>query len=342
MQLSVFKYPNINTKLKAMYSKKLKPEEFLELSKQLDFEKAILFLKSQNNNFSILSDNADRIEIEAQLDKNLIIDIQKIDRLLPQNSKKIFKTFLSKYEIQCIKSVFRKLYSGSIVDENSENLSIWTNTIFKRINGINNVNNYESFLYILRKTPYYKIFKKYENIDLKEINIFEIENRLDIAYFSEMMNLAIKTKNKQLQDIIGTTIDLQNITWIYRTKKYFRLSDEDVEKTLINFYYKISKKNIKKLIKVNNYLEFESIVKNTVYKKLVETDEKYIEQIAEKILYDKSKMYFRTELFNINFVLAYIDIIDAENNDIKNIIEGIRYNIKREEVLKKLVVNINL
>ena len=76
------KYPSINTKLKAMYSNKLSIDEFSELIKQPDSERALLYLKSIKEDFKSLPEDADRIEIETQLDKNLIKDIQKIERLL--------------------------------------------------------------------------------------------------------------------------------------------------------------------------------------------------------------------------------------------------------------------
>ncbi len=342
MQFSAIRYPSINTKLKAMYSKKLKYDDFLELSKQPDSEKALLFLKNKREEFKILSDNAERIEIETQLDKNLIKDIQKIQRLLPKKSQNSLKVFLSKYEIKCIKSVFRKLYSGSIINENLNNIKLWTENIFKRIDGINNVNDFEEFLYILRKTPYFKVFKNYQNEDLKKINIFKVENELDTMCFKYLMKYAKKQNNSVLKDMIGSQIDLQNITWIYRTKTYFNFSKEDIEKTLIGYFYKINKKDISNLIDANSYSEFEQVLRNTAYKKIVTDDPKLLEQFAEKYLYDKAKKYFREIMFNINFVYAYIDMIDAENNDIINIIEGIRYNLKSEELLKKLVIDIKI
>lgn len=340
MQILELKYPSINAKLKAIYSKKLKKEEFIDLLKQPDSEKALLYLKTQKQSFKELPDDADRIEIETQLDKNLIKDIQKIERLLSKKSKQILNNFLSKYEIRCIKSVFRKLYSGSIIEEDLNNVQLWTNSIFKRIKGLETITNFEDFLSILKKTPYYKVFRNYENCDVKDINIFNVENSLDIMYFSRMMEIIHKEKNEVLKDIIGTQIDLQNITWIYRTKKYFSFTNEDVYKTLIKYFYKISKKDISELIESKDYFSFENILKNTIYKKLVTGNDRYLEQMAEKILYDKSKKYFRTNMFNMNFMFAYIDMLDSENNDITNIIEGIRYNLKREDILKKLVIDI--
>ncbi len=334
------KYPSINTKLKAMYSNKLSIDEFSELIKQPDSERALLYLKSIKEDFKSLPEDADRIEIETQLDKNLIKDIQKIERLLSDNSKYYLKIFLSKYEIRCIKSVFRKIYSRSILDEELDNVGIWTNSIFKEINGINNVTDFEEFLNLIKKTPYYKIFMPYIGKDIKDINIFQIENQLDIIYFKTMMKISIDKKNLVLKDNIGTQIDLENIVWIYRTKKYYHFSEEEIRKTIVDYFYKISKEDIIKLINSSDYNEFEKVLSNTVYKKLVTGNEKKLEQMVSIYLYEKDKKIFRRNMFDVNFIYAYIDIVDAENNDITNIIEGIRFNLKREEILQKLVVKI--
>ena len=334
------KYPSINTKLKAMYSNKLSIDEFSELIKQPDSERALLYLKSIKEDFKSLPEDADRIEIETQLDKNLIKDIQKIERLLSDNSKYYLKIFLSKYEIRCIKSVFRKIYSRSILDEDLDNVGIWTNSIFKEIKGINNVTDFEEFLNLIKKTPYYKIFIPYIGKDIKDINIFQIENQLDIIYFKTMMKISIDKKNHVLKDNIGTQIDLENIVWIYRTKKYYHFSEEEIRKTIVDYFYKISKEDIMKLINSSDYNEFEKVLSNTSYKKLVTGNEKKLEQMVSIYLYEKDKKIFRSNMFDVNFIYAYIDMVDAENNDITNIIEGIRFNLKREEILQKLVVKI--
>lgn len=340
MKLSLM-YPSINTKLKAMYANKLNTEEFTELSKQPDSERALLFLKSIKDEFKTLSETADRIEIETQLDKNLIKDIQKIERLLSDNSKYYLKIFLSKYEIRCIKSVFRKIYSRSILDEDLENVEIWTNVIFKELDGINNVTNFEEFLNLIKKTPYYKVFKNYIGQDIKNINIFEIENKLDIMYFKNMIKIAKDKRNSILKDSIGSQIDLENILWIYRIKKYYNFSEEQIINTLIDYFYKLSKDEILKLIKATDYNDFKKVLEKTAYKKIVIGTESNFEQLIAKFIYDKNKKIFRENMFNINFIYAYIDIVYDENNDITNIIEGIRYNLSRPEILKKLVVEIN-
>ena len=334
-------YPSINAKLKSMYAQKLKSEEFAELIKQQNSEMALLYLKNTKNEFKSLSEAADRIEIETLLDKNLIKDIQKIEKLLSNSSKKSLKVFLSKYEIRLIKSVFRKIYSRSILDEDLEIVGIWTNVIFKELDGINNVTNFEDFLILIKKTPYYKVFEKYRNQNIRDINIFEVENKLDIMYFGSIIKHASLNRNTVLKDNIGTEIDLENILWIYRMKKYYHFSEEQIRNTIIGIFYKLSKADVNKLIKTENYDDFKSIIRKTVYKKIVEGNEENIEQMISKYIYDKNKKIFRENLFNINFIYAYIDMINDENNDITNIIEGIRYNLGKTEILKKLVVKID-
>ena len=339
MKISL-KYPAINSKLKAMYSKKLNTQDFLELSRQPDFEKSIAFLKSRKSEFKVLSETADRIEIETQLDKILINDILKIGKMLDSTSKKYLKVFLSKYEIRCIKSVLRKLYSQSILNEDLNNVEIWTESIFKEIKGINNVHDFQEFLYLIKKTPYYKIFLPYQDSDVKKINIFEIENKLDILYFNSLMNVSKNKKNYILTDYIGMQMDLENIVWILRTKKYYNFSKEKIYDTIVKKFYKLSKDEIERIIDSDEYNEVKKILSKTPYGNLVGNDESEFEQNIERYLYKKSKKIFRNNMFNLNFIYVYIDMIDYENNDITNIIEGIRYNLSRQEIMQRLVIDI--
>ena len=100
-----------------MYSKRIKQEQFEELIKQPTTKQVVELLKSFNKDFKSLEDNPKRIKINKVLDDVLIEDIKKIRRFLNNKDKKIFDYFISKYEIKCIKIVFRKLISNNHINE---------------------------------------------------------------------------------------------------------------------------------------------------------------------------------------------------------------------------------
>ena len=74
----------------------------------------------------------------------------------------------------------------------------------------------------------------------------------------------------------------------------------------------------------------------TVYKEVF-TNEHDFEQNIDKYLYNVNKKIFREDITSNAFIYAYINLLDYENNDIINTIEGIRYNMDKNEILKRLV-----
>ena len=57
----------------------------------------------------------------------------------------------------------------------------------------------------------------------------------------------------------------------------------------------------------------------------------------DKYLYEVNKKIFRNDMMSIAYVFAYVNMIDYENNDIINTIEGIRYDMDKQEILRRLV-----
>lgn len=336
MRVSSMMYPSINAKLNGMYAQKIKKADLEEVLKQTSSKQAVALLKSLNKGFKDLEDNPGRIKIKILLDDILIEDIQKIYRLLNKKDKEVFMQFMSIYEIKCIKSVLRKLSSNSVINEKTNEAQNWVNKIFKKLKGIENVREYEEFLQILKRKQYYSIFAEYSN-NINDIKIFEIENKLDKLYFEKMMKVA-KSYNSNLEDMIGKQIDLNNIIWIYRVKKHYNFSKEQVKDILINVNYKLKRSDITKLIQANNEKEMNEILNSTYYAKYINfTSIMELEENADRYIYNMYKKYFRGNIFDISVVYAYIGMIEKENNDIMNVVEGIRYNLNKDEIRKKMV-----
>ena len=214
------RYPNINAKLKGMYAKKITKEDINDVIKQNNFKNAVFLLKNKYEIFKNADENIDRLEIEELLEESLIKEIKRIENLLNKRDKKLFELFILQYEIKCIKGIFRKLFSddktNDIVIKNVRN---WTNFLFADIRGIENVQNFDQFFYEIKRMKYNKIFKKYERYE--DINIFDVENELDRLYFETLYKEVSGIPN--LKKIVGSEIDLLNILWIYRVKKYYPL-----------------------------------------------------------------------------------------------------------------------
>ena len=332
MPISAIKYPSINAKLKGMYAKRLKNDDLQDLAKQNNLKSAVAILKNKSSSLKVLSEDADREEIEKVLNGEIIYDIEKIVKYLDKNDTQIFNLLISKYEIRCIKRAIKLLYSKNEYDEN---IKIWTNTIFTDLKGLESIKSIDEFLKIINNTKYKKILKKYfENKDT-EYSIFEIENELDKMYLKSIYNSA--GNNKNLKKMIGAKIDFTNILWIYRMKKYYNFSEDKIEKSIIDINYALKKNQILSLVKAKNIEELNEILKKTVYSNIATDDIYELECNMKKYLHGLYIKNFKSNLLSINCIYSYLNLVELENKDIISIIEAVRYGIDKEKLLKKLI-----
>lgn len=328
------KYPALNAKLKGMHASELTKEELYELVRLNNLKEAIYFLKAKFPNLENINENMHRKELEQELNNLFIINILKIYKYLNKNEKKIFMQFLSKYEINCVKNVFRNVTTNRDSSVSLKNIDNWTDKMFTSIMGINQIKEETEFLELIKSEEYYEVFKEYEE-QIEDAPLEEIEVKLDSFYFRNIYNLA-KKENKELQDIIGTEIDLLNIIWIYRAKKYFYYSEEQIKEIIIPISYKISKNVMKELLSINRYEEIFDVISRTKYKDVLKNEEN-LERDKNQYLYKKYIKYFKTKMFNICTAFCSINLIDIEIKNIINIIEGIRYNIDKSEIQKRII-----
>lgn len=332
MEISLLKYPNLNAKLKAMYANRLTKENINDLIKQNDIKNIVLMLKSKSDIFKSIQENVDRLEIEKLLDESLLKDILKIKKLLNKSDNELFDIFLRQYEIKCIKSILRKLYSDDKKDDIIvQNVKMWTLKLFHEIKRIETIENFDNFFKAINRMGQYSFIKKYQNND--KINVFEIENEIDKKYFE---NLYDKVKsNKNLKKIIGSEIDLLNIEWIIRVKKYYNFDKQRLIQIIINRFYRIKSSTVKDIINTNSFNEIKTILSQTVYKNVFisETD---FEDNADRFLYQINYKIFKEDVLSMAYIFAYINLVDYENNDIINVIEGIRYRMDKDEIIKRL------
>lgn len=330
MSISSIMYPNLNAKLEGMYAKRISKQSLEELLKQNSTKQVVALLKSLSPTFQDLEDNPRRIKIKIFLERNLIEDIQKIARLLNHKDKQVFWDFISIYEIRCIKSAFRKLSSENKINEESNDIVNWTSQLFKNLQGIEKVENQEDFLKIVKKTRYQKLF------DNNESNVFEIENQLDQFYFEQMMEVA-RNYNTALKDMIGKKIDLNNITWIYREKENYDFAKEKIKETLIDVHYLLKKSELEKLMNCDTQSEMCDVLQTTYYAKQIDFSKmEKLESNIDQYLYRVYQKHFRGNIFDIGVVYAYLNMVELENNDIMNIVEGIRYHLEKDEIRQRL------
>ena len=94
------------------------------------------------------------------------------------------------------------------------------------------------------------------------------KNDKSIEYYLQLWR-AIKrldpTTQKVIRRIVGTEIDLQNILWVYRLKKFYQLHGERVYSYLVPVRYRVMASTFAELVACRDVSSFEQILASTVY-----------------------------------------------------------------------------
>ena len=327
------KYPAINAKMKGMYAKDFGNEEIDELLSQSDLNGAISFLKSKFKSLENLKDDANRREIEKALNTVYINEILKVFRYLNKSDREYLTKLLLRQEILCLKNIFRNLVTNRDVKKNMGDVSYLTQNLFTNIDGINEVTSRQEFYEVIKNEEYAKIFKDY--IEEDEVLLDELEVRLDKYYYEKVFDLA--KGNKILEKLIGEEIDLNNLSWIVRSKKFFGYTKEEIEILLVPIYYNLSKKKTDKLLLAETYDDLKQELSNTKYKNVL-TEEASVEHDIDSFMYREYKKIFTYKIFDISTVYVMINMMHIDFNNIINIIEGIRYSRDTKQIQKKLIM----
>ena len=320
--LEKVKYPSIKAKLKGMHAKTLSREDIEDLLKQNTIKDAIVILKERLKPLEELNVNASRIELESELDKLIISDINKIYRYLEKKTKKVFDSYILKYKIQILKIIWKD-FATTMQYEELYGLGEWT-SFFTDLQGIESVKTKEEFLEKLKDKKIKKIFEESESL-------FDLESMLT-KYYYENLYLEAKESSDKLTKLISEHIDIINITTIYRCKKYYGLYEE---KYFINYGKVIKKEKIDEIEKSNTNEEIKELLKNLKYKELIDTS---IKEQTKEYMYPKYKKIFIEEQFDLCSIIAYFYMKEIEQANIVATIEGIRYNLSKEEIHKQIII----
>lgn len=335
-----FKYASIIAKLKGMSSKNLNKDDIFNLLKQTDLKSAVYILKNEVGVLKTLDEDADRIKVEQELDKIMINDIFKIIKLLSGNDKEIFYAYIEKYEIKCIKTVIKNLTNNLDMNRNLNIVNLWTSTIFKKIDGIYNVETEDELLIKLKKSKYFYVVKGYieECEGIKNIQLSKLEMLLDKKYFENLVN-KIKDIDNVTKDLINQKIDLLNLIYIYRINKYYKKSSENLNEILIDFNYKITKEEKEKLINCGNFDDILNTLEHSYYFKVIENiDEQNLENVINKYLYKKYRRAFFASKYSIATVISYLALEEYQELNIINILGGITYHLSKDTIQKKIIM----
>ena len=338
----LMKYSAIATKIRAMESRLLKPEDYRHLAGMESVPQAVTYLKKIPTYAALLGSRDEtqlhRGDIERLLVGTLYYDFLFFYRFCDRSQKSVLKLYFTKFEIAVLKRAFRRAFNhGDRTAEEREFREFIQHFTVISLSRLADAVTVEEILEVLKDTPYYRILKNLENAE--RLNLFDYEMTLDLYYFSliwKQKDKLLKGKDRDLLTrSLGSKIDLLNMMWIYRAKKYYQLSEASTFALLIPINYRLHDSDIRAMVTAADEQELKEAIGRTYYgKRFLELDGEKLESIYDQVIrkiYGEEK---RSNPYSMAVITGYIFEKEKELEKLITVLEGVRYGLPPEETLK--------
>ena len=276
----VMRYSGIVTKVAAMRAKLLKPQDYEQLASMDTVTDIIEYLKQTKSYGKFITQMDESLyhrgNIEKVLIQSLYDDYTRLYRFADMQQKDFLKIFMKRYEVDLVRYCLRIVFNHSNVPFDLNYKKPFFDKYSKiRIDQLVTAKNIDHLVDYLKNTEYYAPLSRIRQSGASTLADYELA--LDLYYFSMMWKERKgnwdKKDKEMLTKELGAKIDLLNLQWIYRAKKYYHMLAPDIYTLLIPIQHKLSNQEFKDLVEAPSVEEFRRRLNETYYGKKYEFGE---------------------------------------------------------------------
>lgn len=332
-------------KAKAMYGEHLTQSDYQELLRKRSVAEIAGYLKHETHYRTILAGinetGVHRGYLEMLIRQRQFFDFTKLIRYGDKKNE-FYKFGILQIEIKQILLAIRLLKETEKAGHIAQ-LPLFANALTTfDLQKLIDLNTYDELLKVLHDTPYAQVLRPFKPKTLDELDYTGCELALNQYYVEQIKRYINKEfsglPKAQLDEIFDTRIELDNITKIYRLKKYYSASPEDIKKVLNPISVKIARPLLESWIETKTADEFIQALGESAYKSAINhRDFIYIEYHTDAIMYNINKHYIRFATDPNVVLIAYMNLLEIETRNIIDIIEGVRYKLEADKIAKLLI-----
>lgn len=336
-------YSGIAAKLRAMEGELITNEQYKTMAALESVPEAVGFLRTlrpYQDTFSNLDDESlHRGSIERLLNGSLYGDYMKLYRFANLKQRRFLDFYFFHFETNILKNCLRNAVAHEPV---SLGLARYEDFFDKHsrvdLIRVSASESLDEFIENLAGSCYYPVLNRLR--ESGDTDHFDYEMALDLFYFKKAWVMIKKTLPKSQQQSIykffGTKLDLLNLQWIYRTKRYYSTSEEAIQALLIPMGCNLRKEQLDKMIKAETVEDFYTELSKTWYgtklKKSDLVDKPDLEILYRYVLNHMHRTGRKKEPYSMSILYSYLYFKEAELRKIVTIIESIRYEIDVSEI----------
>ena len=338
---NLLSYSGIATKLRAMQHALLTDDDFRELTEVTSVPLAVTYLRQKPSYVEVLAPlddhNLHRGEIEKRLMNSVYRDFGRIYRFANLEQRDFLDLYFKRYEILIIKNCLNKILDHRGIDMDISLFKTFFDHHSKLDIGLlADSQTPEDFINNLKGTEYYKPLSQMTNNP--NPTLFDYEIALDLYYFGLLWKQKDKFLSKNdlalVTNTFGNQIDLLNLQWIYRSRKFYKISHPAIYALIIPVTYRLKKSDITALVEAEDDDAFRGALARTYYglqypELAPDTLEAMYSFIMRKILRRETKQ----NPYSVATLYRYLHAKEHEINRIIIALECIRYGIDSDTAM---------
>ena len=333
-------------KIHVMYSKRLSDEDYSALASMTTNEDILSYLRNTERygrylqSYSSVTLTSGRLESIIKLAQlEMMASVCKMEMFLGEG---LYRYFIERDEIEMILYCARYLDTDTIDD------------LFKRPNFyaehqkvsaymLQKATSFEQLYTILRGSPYQKLVGPLISHGIENTGLAPLESVL-FNYIYENAAKRIKKElhgkgKDELLDYICLLSDMKIIEALYRTVAHYPSNSWYKSGLLVTLVTAFSDREIKALYSCDSTEKIIDKLNKSVYGKHFRkiNDFEDIDRITDRIILDVSIKNVRYSQNPLLCVFSYHTLAEHEVKNITHIIEGIKYGLSSDEILRILV-----
>ena len=196
----------------------------------------------------------------------------------------------------------------------------------------------DEFVENLKGSIYYEPMKRLS--DIESPTLWDYEMALDLFYFGWFWKngqkiFKDKEDRKIFMEAYGVKIDLLNMQWIYRSKRYYHMENSSIYAHIIPVTYHLTAQSIKDLVEAGNQDELTAAVRKTYYgKRYPELTPHNLDQYYTEIRHKIQSKEARNNPYSVATMVSYLYEKEHEVDRLTTILECVRYGLPQEEIAK--------
>ena len=338
---NVMTYSGITVKIRAMQAKLLKDGDYEQIASMRSVPEVTEFLKEKPAYEKYLEEMDSTLyhrgNVEKILYQSLFDDYSRIFRFGGPQQKQFLKTYWKRYEVDvinyCLRIVFNHYQIPFDLDYKKEYFDRYSQISIDALVASKNV---EELVDNLAGTEYYEPLRKIREMEMA--TLFDYDMALELYYFITLWKRQKRLlKGKELKLYArdcGTKIDLLNLQWVYRAKKYYHMLPPDIYSLTIPIHYRLSVKEYKTLVETPSLEEFLRQAENTWYARKYDFgDGRTMEQTYKDCLRHLYLADRRQNPYSVASIYTYLYLKEEEIDKLTTALECIRYGLPRSETL---------